>query len=96
MPRAIKDLPKSFQSLFHELKAEQDALEASSADYVTHPTKQDIQDEFERLDSVIEEEDEQDFDEYDENTYDMDAVSPIMRNAFGEFDDEEYEEDDYE
>lgn len=96
MPRAIKDLPNSFQSLFHELKAEQDALEASASDYVTQPTKQDIQDEFERLDSVIEEEDEQDFDEYDENTYDMNAVSPTMRSAFGEFDDDEYEEDDYE
>ena len=33
-----------------------------------------------------------DYDEYDENTYDMNAVSPYMRDAFGEFD-EEFEED---
>tara|TARA_B100002019_G_scaffold64374_1_gene55179 strand:+ start:1148 stop:1438 length:291 start_codon:yes stop_codon:yes gene_type:complete len=96
MPRAIKDLPESFQSLFYELKAEHDALEASASDYVIHPTKHDIQDEYERLDSVLEEEDEQEYDEYDENTYDMSAVSSVMRNAFGEFDDEEHEEDDYE
>ena len=96
MQKQIKDLPIAFQSLFAELKAEKDAEEGSAADYVIQPTKKDVQDEYERLDSVIEEEGENEYDEYDENTYDMDAVSPYMREAFGEFDEEENEECDYE
>ena len=97
MQKQIKDLPIAFQSLFAELKAEKDAEEGSATDYVIQPTKKDVQEEYEQLDSVLEEEGEEDYDEYDENTYDMNAVSPYMRDAFGEFDDEdEYEEDDYE
>ena len=97
MLKAIEDLPVSYQQLFAELKAEKDAEEGSATDYVVHPTKKDVQEEFEQLDSVIEEEGEAEYDEYDENTYDMSAVSPYMRDAFGEFDeDEECEEDDYE
>jgi hypothetical protein len=96
MHKQIKDLPVSLQKLFVEMKAEKDAEEGSSADYVVQPTKDDIQDEYERLDSVLEEEDEVDYDEYDENTYDMSAVSPYMRDAFGEFDEEDEDYDDYE
>ena len=99
MQKQIKDLPIAFQSLFAELKAEKDAEEGSATDYVIQPTKKDVQEEYEQLDSVLDEEGEEDYDEYDENTYDMNAVSPYMRDAFGEFDDEdedEYEEDDYE
>ena len=98
MPKRIEDLPIAYQKLFAELKAEKDVEEGSATDYVIQPTKKDVQEEYERLDSVLEEEDEVDYDEYDENTYDMGAVSPYMREAFGEFDDEEddYEKDDYE
>tara|TARA_Y100001934_G_C11894153_1_gene559068 strand:+ start:29 stop:328 length:300 start_codon:yes stop_codon:yes gene_type:complete len=98
IPRQIKDLPHQYQQLFAELKAEKDVEEGSATDYVIQPTKKDVQEEYEQLDSVLEEEDEVDYDEYDENTYDMGAVSPYMREAFGEFDDEEdeYEEYDYE
>lgn len=98
MPKRIEDLPIAYQKLFAELKAEKDVEEGSATDYVIQPTKKDVQEEYEQLDSVLEEEDEVDYDEYDENTYDMGAVSPYMREAFGEFDDEEddYEKDDYE
>lgn len=98
MQKQIKDLPIAFQSLFAELKAEKDIEEGSATDYVIQPTKKDVQEEYEQLDTVLEDENEADYDEYDENTYDMNAVSPYMRDAFGEFDDEEdeYEEDDYE
>ena len=80
------------------MKAEKDIEEGSATDYVIQPTKKDVQEEYEQLDTVLEDENEADYDEYDENTYDMNAVSPYMRDAFGEFDDEEdeYEEDDYE
>ena len=98
MPKRIEDLPIAYQKLFAELKAEKDVEEGSATDYVIQPTKKDVQEEYEQLDSVLEEEDEVDYDECDENTYDMGAVSPYMREAFGEFDDEEdeYEEHDYE
>ena len=99
MQKQIKDLPLAFQSLFAELKAEKDIEEGSATDYVIQPTKKDVQEEYEQLDTVLEDENEADYDEYDENTYDMNAVSPYMRDAFGEFEDEdedEYEEDDYE
>ena len=99
MQKQIKDLPFAFQSLFAELKAEKDIEEGSATDYVIQPTKKDVQEEYEQLDTVLEDENEADYDEYDENTYDMNAVSPYMRDAFGEFDDEdedEYEDDRYE
>ena len=99
MQKQIKDLPIAFQSLFAELKAEKDIEEGSATDYVIQPTKKDVQEEYEQLDTVLEDENEADYDEYDENTYDMNAVSPYMRDAFGEFDDEdedEYEDDRYE
>lgn len=98
MQKQIEDLPVAFQSLFAELKAEKDIEEGSMTDYVVQPTKADEQEEYEQLDSVLEDENESDYDEYDENTFDMNAISPYMKNAFGEFDDDddEYESDDYE
>ena len=99
MQKQIIDLPIAFQSLFAELKAEKDVEEGSATDYVIQPTRKDVQEEYEQLDTVLEDENEADYDEYDENTYDMNAVSPYMRDAFGEFDDEdedEYEDDRYE
>lgn len=99
MQKQIKDLPIAYQSLFAELKAEKDVEEGSATDYVIQPTKKDVQEEYEQLDTVLEDENEADYDEYDENTYDMNAVSPYMRTAFGEFDDEdedEYDETEYE
>jgi hypothetical protein len=95
MTKQIEDLPLSLQKLFAELKAEKDAEEGSATDYVIQPTKKDVQEEYEQLDSVVEEEGECEYDEYDENTYDMGAVSPYMREAFGEFDEEDYDEEDY-
>ncbi len=93
MQKQIKDLPIAFQSLFAELKAEKDAVEASATDYVVQPTKKDIEEEFEQLDSVLCQEDAEDYDEYDENTYDMTAISPYMREAFDDFSEEDLEED---
>lgn len=92
MQKQIKDLPLPLQSLFAEFKSEMDAEKASATDYVIQPKTKDIEEEFEQLDSVLCEEDAEDYDEYDENTYDMSAVSPYMREAFGEFDDD-FEED---
>jgi hypothetical protein len=88
MPKRIEDLPIAYQRLFAELKAEKDVEEGSATDYVIQPTKKDVHEEYEQLDSVLEEEDGVEYDESDENTYDMGAVSPYMREAFGEFDDE--------
>ena len=86
MQKQIEDLPLPLQSLFVEFKAEMDAEKASANDYATQPKAKDIEEDFEQLDSVLCEEDAEDYDEYDENTYDMSAVSPYMREAFGEFD----------
>jgi len=93
MQKQIKDLPLEYQQLFAELKTEKDVVEASSTDYVVHPTKKDVHEEYEQLDSVLEEDDGDDYDEMDENTYDMGAVSPYMRDAFGEFDEDEDEQE---
>jgi hypothetical protein len=84
IPRQIEDLPFQYQQLFAELKAEKDAVEASASDYVIEPTNEDVIDEYEQLDSVIEEEDGDDdgYDEDDENTYDMKRVSNEMRSMF--------------
>jgi hypothetical protein len=84
MPKQIEDLPFEYQKLFAELKAEKDAVEASASDYVIEPTNEDVIDEYEQLDSVIEEEDgdDDDYDESDENTYDMKRVSNEMRSMF--------------
>jgi len=82
MPKQIKDLPLEYQQLFAELKAEKDAVEASASHYVVEPTKEDVDEEYEQLDSVLEEEDEDDYDEDDENTYDMKHVSKEMRSMF--------------
>ena len=84
MPKQIEDLPFEYQKLFAELKAEKDAVEASASDYVIEPTNEDVIDEYEQLDSVIEEEDgdDDDYDEDDENTYDMKRVSNEMRSMF--------------
>ena len=84
MPKQIEDLPIEYQKLFAELKAEKDAVEASASDYVIEPTNEDVIDEYEQLDSVIEEEDgdDDDYDESDENTYDMKRVSNEMRSMF--------------
>ena len=68
--------------MFAELKAEKDAEEGAAADYVVEPTKEDVDEEYEQLDSVLEEEDESDYDEDDENTYDMKLVSKEMRSMF--------------
>jgi hypothetical protein len=96
MQKQIKDLPIAFQSLFAELKAEKDIEEGSATDYVIQPTKKDVQEEYEQLDTVLEDEDEMDYDEHDENTYDMNAVSPYMLDAFGEFDEDDGEFDEFE
>ena len=74
--------------------SEKDVEEGIATDYVVPPNKEDVQDEYERLESVIEEEGESEYDEYDENTYDMTAISPYMRDAFDDFSEEEdFDED---
>lgn len=82
MQTQIDHLPFAYQKLLAEFKAEKDALEASELDYVKHPVSNDKH-EFEQLDSVIDSENADDFyDEQDENTYDMNCVSPYMREMF--------------
>ena len=94
MIKNIKDLPLSYQNLLAEFQAEKDVEEGIATDYVVQPNKEDVQDEYERLESVIEEEGESEYDEYDENTYDMTAISPYMRDAFDDFSEEEdFDED---
>jgi hypothetical protein len=83
MQKQIKDLPFAFQSLFAELKAEKDAEEASKLDYVSYPVNKNKLNDHEQLDIVHESENQDDeYDEYDENTYDMNCVSPYMREMF--------------
>ena len=97
MSKQIKELPLELQKLFEEFKAEKDAIEASESDYVIQPTNEDVLDEYQRLDSVIEEENEDaDYDEYDENTYDMNYISPYMKSAFNEDDEDSDQDNDYE
>jgi hypothetical protein len=94
MIKNIKDLPLSYQNLLAEFQVEKDVEEGIATDYVVQPNKEDVQDEYERLESVIEEEGESEYDEYDENTYDMTAISPYMRDAFDDFSEEEdFDED---
>ena len=64
----IEDLPIELQRLYTEIKSETDAIQASKLDYVE--TKKNILDNTETLD-YLEQDDDQDFDEYDENTFDM-------------------------
>lgn len=94
MIKNIKDLPLSYQNLLAEFQVEKDVEEGIATDYVVQPKKEDVQDEYERLESVIEEEDESEYDEYDENTYDMTAISPYMRDAFDDFSEEEDSDED--
>jgi hypothetical protein len=94
MIKNIKDLPLSYQNLLAEFQVEKDVKEGIATDYVVQPNKEDVQDEYERLESVIEEEGESEYDEHDENTYDMTAISPYMRDAFDDFSEEEdFDED---
>lgn len=83
MQTDIDDLPISLQKLFYEVKAEQDAIEASKNDYVEISKEKYEPDQFEKLDDVINEENADDqYDEYDENTYDMNCLSSAMREVF--------------
>lgn len=75
----IEDLPIELQRLYTEIKSETDAIQASKLDYVE--TKKNILDNTETLD-YLEQDDDQDFDEYDENTFDMNVISPCMREIF--------------
>ena len=75
----IEDLPIELQRLYTEIKSENDAIQASKLDYVE--TKKNILDNTETLDN-LEQDDDQDFDEYDENTFDMNVISPCMREVF--------------
>lgn len=75
----IEDLPIELQRLYTEIKSENDAIQASKLDYVE--TKKNILDNTETLD-YLEQDDDQDFDEYDENTFDMNVISPGMREIF--------------
>ena len=72
----ISSLPLALQSLFAELKAEQDAEQAIDGSQ-TQVSKEDIQDERNLFDAEIETADEN-----DENEIDMTFVSPSMRAVF--------------
>ncbi len=83
MQTSVDNLPISLQKLFYEVKAEQDAIEASKNDYVEIAKEKFEPDKFEELDDVINAENaDDDFDEYDENTFDMNCLSSAMREVF--------------
>lgn len=76
--KRIDDLPLHLQKLYVEMKTEKDAIESSEADYCK--TK-NVLDESYTLD-VLEDDQQDDYDEYDENTFDMSCVSPQLRDIF--------------
>ena len=76
--KRIDDLPLNLQKLFVEMKTEKDAIEASESDYCK--TK-NVLDESDPLD-VLDDDQQDDYDEYDENTFDMNCVSPQLRDIF--------------
>jgi hypothetical protein len=83
MHRRINQLPPEFQLIYEEFKLQKDIEDAIKQESVkTYPTNDEVMEEYQQLDSVIEEENESDYDEHDENTYDMNAVSCYMKDAF--------------
>tara|TARA_R110002020_G_scaffold441926_2_gene652997 strand:+ start:131 stop:403 length:273 start_codon:yes stop_codon:yes gene_type:complete len=76
--RNIASLPLALQSLFAELKAEQDAEQAIDGTQ-TQASKEDILDEVVLLKTDV---DVDPVDEDDEEQIDMSAVSPAMRAVF--------------
>jgi hypothetical protein len=74
----ISSLPIALQSLFAELKAEQDAEQAIDGSQ-TQASKEDILDEVVLLKTEV---DADPVDENDEEQVDMDAVSPAMLAMF--------------
>lgn len=87
MPKRIEDLPLNYQQLYHEFSLEKDINEGLNSEIIIYPTnfEENKQIKFESLDKVENEHYDCDYDEDDENTHDMNAVSPYMRTAFGEF-----------
>jgi hypothetical protein len=76
--KKISSLPSSFQSLFAELKAEQDAENAVDGTQ-TKPSHEDIFDEAVLLNTEV---DPDAIDENDEEQIDLSAVSPAMLAMF--------------
>lgn len=77
--RQIEDLPIELQKLYFEFKTEDDAIQGSKYDYVE--TTKNVLDNSENLD-CLEEPDDIEYDENDENTYDMNLLSPSFRDVF--------------
>lgn len=76
-------LPPEFQLIYEEFKLQKDIEDILKQESIkTYPTNDEVTEEYQQLDSVIEEENESEYDEYDENTYDMNAVSCYMKDAF--------------
>lgn len=76
--KSISKLPLALQSLFAELKAEQDVQEGIDGTQ-TQASKEDILDEVVLLKTDV---DVDPIDENDEEQIDMDAVSPAMLAMF--------------
>ena len=76
--KSISKLPPALQSLFAELKAEQDVQEGIDGTQ-TQASKEDILDEVVLLKTDV---DVDPIDENDEEQIDMDAVSPAMLAIF--------------
>lgn len=64
---------------FNELKADVETEKLVTDNGLLPTTKQDVQDEFEQLDTEV---DTDPIDEDDENQIDMDAISPHMRKLY--------------
>ena len=67
------------QNFFNELKSEVESDKTFSENGLLTTTREDVEDEFEQLEAENEK-----FDENDESSIDMDAVSSTMVNIFNQ------------
>ena len=85
MQKRIEDLPKKYQELYSEFSLEKDIDEGLRSEIIIYPTNFDIDDSiFDSLESVETSEDESEYDDNDENTFDLRCVSPNLKRVFGE------------
>lgn len=78
------EVSPSLANLIDELKAEKIAEEIVIEHGLIEATQEDVEDEIEELASFDDKAEEDDDYEHDENLCDMTAVSPTMKEIFGE------------
>lgn len=85
MQKRIEDLPKKYQELYSEFSLEKDIDEGLRSEIIIYPTNFDKGDSiFDSLESLETSEDESEYDDNDENTFDLGCVSPNLKRVFGE------------